>query len=155
MKWIGPLFTNAGGWSAYVSYFDGEWYIDRDTPIKIGEGKSGVMLLPMMEKEYGDSYEKQIEILETGLVENGFEASIAHTFPFHVPVIFPFEKRMARWAEMAAEWVPYIDLCEESAQLLFDMSQDKIVSQRARQLLQKTVNRWSSERGYLLVRSQH
>jgi len=75
MKWIGPLFTNAGGWSAYVSYFDGEWYIDRVTPIKIGEGKSGVMLLPMMEKGYGDSYEKQIEILETGLVENGFEAS--------------------------------------------------------------------------------
>lgn len=25
MNWIGPLFINAGGWEAYVSYFDGKW----------------------------------------------------------------------------------------------------------------------------------
>ncbi|UXD87320.1 hypothetical protein [Thalassolituus hydrocarboniclasticus] len=147
MKWIGPLFTNAGGWSAYVSYSDGEWYIDKDSPIKIGEGKSGLMLLPIMKKGYGESYERQLELLKAGLLENGFESELAESFPFHVPVIFSFEQRMSRWAEMAAEWVPVIELSEESAQLLFDASQDKLFSQRTRQLLQKAVNSWSKERG--------
>lgn len=155
MKWIGPLFSNAGGWSAYVSYADGEWYIDKEDPIKIGEGKSGLMLLPIMDKVCGESYENQLKLLKTGLIENGFKPELAKTFPFHVPVIFSFEQRMSRWAEMAAEWVPYIELSKESAHLLFDASRDKIFSQRTRQILQKAVNSWSKERGFQFVRSQH
>jgi len=50
MKWIGPLFTNAGWWFAYVLYSDDEWFIDKDNPIKIGAGKFGIMLLLIMEK---------------------------------------------------------------------------------------------------------
>lgn len=155
MKWIGPLFINIGGWAAYVSYIDGDWYVDKENPIKIGEGKSGLMLLPMMEKGYGESYEVQLELLKSGLAKNGFEPCLAESFPFHVPVIFSFEQRMVRWAEMAAEWVPNIELSEKSAQLLFNASQDKAFSQRARQLLQKSVNSWSKERGFEFVCSQH
>lgn len=155
MKWIGPLFTNAGGWSADVSYFNGVWYINKEDPIRIGEGKSGLMLLPMMEKGYGESYEHQLSLLKAGLTENGFEPDLAETFPFHIPVLFSFEQRMSRWAEMAAEWVPNIELSQESAQLLFDASQDKIFSQHTRQLLQKAVNSWSKEQGFQFVRGQH
>ncbi|MEZ9526339.1 hypothetical protein [Enterovibrio norvegicus] len=155
MKWIGPLFTNAGGWSAYVSYFDGEWYIDKENPKKIGEGKSGLMLLPIMEKGYGEDYETQLELLRAGLTENGFNSELAETFPFHIPVIFSFEQRMSSWVEMAVEWIPNIELSEESAQLLFEASQDKLYNQRTRQLLQKVVNSWSKERGFQFVRSQH
>lgn len=155
MKWIGPLFTNAGGWSAYVSYFEGEWYIDKEYPIKIGEGKSGLMLLPMMEKGYGENYKNQLEILQRGLSEYGLNSELAGTFPFHIPIIFPFENSMLRWAEMAVDWIPNIELSEESAQLLFNASQDKKYSQRTRQLLVKYVNKWSKERGFQFVHGKH
>jgi hypothetical protein len=152
MKWIGPLFTNAGGWSAYVSYNGGVWYIDKENPIKIGEGKSGLMLLPIMEKGYGESIENQILLLKTGLSKNGFNTELVVSFPFHVPVVYSFKHRMVRWAEMAASWVPHIKLSDEAAQILFDASQDKIYSQHTRQVLQRTVNSWSQERGFLFVR---
>lgn len=152
MKWIGPIFTNAGGWSAYVSYFNGDWYIDKENPIKIGEGKSGLMLLPIMEKGYGESYGHQLELLRLGLTENGLKPNLAETFPFHIPVIFSFEQRMSRWTEMAAEWIPNIELSENTAQMLFNASQDKAFSQRTRQLVKKAVNSWSKERGFQFVR---
>ena len=98
MKWIGALFTSAGRWSAYVSFFDGEWYTDKENPIKIGEGKSGLKMLPMMDKGYGESYWSQLELLKSDLAANGFDPEVAETFPFHVPVIFSFEQRMSRWA---------------------------------------------------------
>ena len=72
MNWIGPLFTNAAGWSAYVSYKDGVWYVDKENPIKIGEGKSGMMLLPIMEKGYGENYEYQLSLLREGLESRVF-----------------------------------------------------------------------------------
>ena len=138
-----------------MNHAENEWFIDKNKPIKIGEGKSGLMLLPMLEKDYGGGYENQIGILESGLVECGLKSEMAHSFPFHVPVVFPFKYRRSGWAEEAVDWLPRIVLTNETAQLLFDASQDKIFSQRARQKLKKVVNVWSAERGFCFVRGQH
>ena len=152
MNWIGPLFTNAAGWSAYVSYKDGVWYVDKENPIKIGEGKSGMMLLPIMEKGYGENYEYQLSLLREGLESIGIDPDIAKSFPFHVPVLFAFKHRWDHWADMATDWINHIELNHERAKILFDSCQDKVFSQRTRQVVLKFVNSWTREQGYCLLR---
>ncbi|TQV87162.1 hypothetical protein [Aliikangiella coralliicola] len=145
MKWIGPLFTNSGGWSAYVSFENGSWFIDKDNPVKIGDGRSAMLLLPMMEKGYGKNYEHQINILKTGLRDTGLSEDIACSFPFHVPVVYSFDRAMIRWTEMAADWVQYLHLNQELAQKLYDHCQDNKFSQKTRHKVLKVVNSWANE----------
>jgi hypothetical protein len=151
MKWIGPLFTNAGGWAAFVSYHNGEWYIDQDNPTKIGEGRSPIMLLPILQKGYGENYDHQIALIQSGLKAIGMEEKLAYGFPFHVPVLAAFEL-MPHWADMAADWVSFIELNNERAQMLFDACQDKAFSQKARHAVLKIVNAWAKKRGFSFVR---
>lgn len=49
MKWIGSLFKNPGGWEAFVALEEGAWFLDKHSPIEIGIGKSGVMLIPRLQ----------------------------------------------------------------------------------------------------------
>lgn len=87
MKWIGPLFKNAGSWEAFVALEEGKWFVDKDSPVEIGIGKSGVMLLPLLQKGYGEDFETQITILQNGLKSAGQDPTHALQFPFHVPVL--------------------------------------------------------------------
>ena len=152
MKWIGPLFTNAGGWSAFVSYHNGEWCIDKDNPIKIGEGRSGMMLLPILQKGYGENYDHQIALIQSGLKAIGMDENLAYGFPFHVPVLTAFKLIMPHWAGMAADWIPFIEINNERAQLLFDACQDKAFSQKTRHAVLKIVNGWAKQQGFAFVR---
>ena len=151
MKWIGPLFTNAGGWAAYVSYENGIWYIDRDTPTKIGEGRSGTQLLPIMQVGYGESYNHQMAILKDGLCCHSQDPEAASSFPFHLPVLTAFQ-HMFGWANMAADWVQYIELNMDRAQILFDACQDKAIDQSSRHKALKVVNKWAKQQGFVFVR---
>ncbi len=152
MKWIGPLFKNAGGWSAYVSYQDDMWFIDRENPIVIGEGKSGIMLLPMMEEDYGVSYKHQIEILKSSLELNSQDAERADSFPFHVPVLTAFQ-HMSGWTKIAVNWVQYIELYMDRAQILFDSCQSNNIDHLSRHKTLRFVNRWAKREGFVFVRN--
>jgi hypothetical protein len=152
MKWIGPLFTNAGGWAAYVSYQDGVWYIGHENPTIIGEGKSGMLLLPMMQEGYGENYHHQIELLRAGLKLNFQDPELAVSFPFHVPVLTAFQ-HMYGWVKIAADWAQYIELNMERAQILFDACQSKIIDQSSRHKVLKVVNKWAKQEGFAFVRN--
>jgi len=152
MKWIGPLFTNAGGWAAYVSYENGAWYLDRDNPIRIGEGKSGTMLLPLMQEDYGQGYQHQIDLLKSGLKSNSQDSELANSFPFHVPVLTSFQ-HMFGWVKFAADWVQFIEINMERAQILFDACQNKNIDQSSRHKVLKVVNKWSNQEGFTFVRN--
>ena len=151
MKWIGPLFENAGGWKAYVSFNDGAWFIDKDDPIKIERGKAGVMLLPMLDAEYGQGYEYQLSLLMKGLKENNQDPDEANRFPFHVPVVTAF-KDMPHWVDYASDWLEYLPLTKEIALEIFDACQNKYLPQASRHKALKAINKWSKEHGFVFVR---
>ena len=147
MKWIGPLFKNAGGWEAFVAYENGKWFLDKDSPVEIGAGKSGVMLLPLLQKGYGEDYETQIGILQNGLVENGMEPNLAFKFPFLVPVLTAY-KCMPNWCESAVSWLKHIELSQQGALEIFDSCHNQAMNQKVRQDTIKYINEWSKERGF-------
>jgi hypothetical protein len=111
-----------------------------------------MMLLPILQKGYGENYDHQIALIQSGLKAIGMEEELAYGFPFHVPVLAAFELKMPGWATMAADWVPFIELNNERAQLLFDACQDKAFSQEARHAVLKIVNAWAKQRGFSFVR---
>ena len=145
MKWIGPLFINAGGWPAYVALHNGDWYINKDNPILISEENSGTLLLPLMEEDYGENYNHQIALLKNDLAKINLNENEAYSFPFHVPVIEAFKHKLSHWAEMSVDWVPFIELNNERAQLLYIACQDKIFSQNTRHKVLKVVIKWANE----------
>ena len=151
MKWIGPLFTNAGGWEAYVSYHEGEWFIDKESPIVIEGTKSGVKLLPMLQEDYGKGYENQLKILKKGLLKNGQNMEAVESFPFHVPIITAFES-MPGWVSYASDWVKHIKLDMDIAQFLFEKCQNKLFEQSARHKTLKAVNNWAKNKGVTFLR---
>ncbi len=151
MKWIGPLFKSAGGWEAYVAFSDGAWYVDNESPVKIGEGKSGIMLLPILQEGYGQDYATQIELLKSGLAENGMDPEIAYSFPFVVPVLTAY-RSMPNWANFAVKWLPDIKLEKESAVVIFDACHSTVLAQGVRQATIKYINKWSSENGFQFSR---
>ena len=153
MKWIGPLFTNAGGWKAFVAFEQGKWFVDKDSPIEIGTGKSGVMLLPLLQKGYGESFETQITLLEKGLKSEGQDPKYALQFPFHVPVLTAY-KHMPNWCDSAVNWLGYIHLSREHAMEIFDACHTQAISQGVRQTTIKYINKWSNERGFQFARPQ-
>lgn len=151
MKWIGPLFTNAGGWEAYVSYHDGKWFIDKDSPIVIEGTESGVKLLPMLQEEYGKGYENQLKILKKGLLKNGQNMEAIESFPFHAPVITAFEN-MPGWVSYASDWVKHLKLNMEIAQFLFEKCQNKNLEQSARHKTLKVVNNWAKNNDFVFLK---
>jgi len=151
MKWIGPLFENAGGWKAFVSFSDGIWYVKNNEPVKIGDGKSGVMLLPILDERYGNGYAHQISVLKEGLSENNQNPEEATGFPFHVPVVVAF-KYMPGWVDVASDWVQHLHLNTEVAQEIFDACQKNTLSQAARHKALKVINKWAKEHGFQFVR---
>lgn len=153
MKWIGPLFKNAGGWEAFVAFEKGTWFVDKSSPIKIGEGKSGVMLLPLLQKGYGENFKTQIEILQKGLASVGQNPEFAYQFPFHVPVLTAY-KYMPNWCNSAVDWLVDIQLSKEHAMEIFDACHTSVISQGVRKATIKHINKWSKERGFQLARPQ-
>lgn len=151
MKWIGPLFKNAGGWEAYVSYHNGKWFIDKESPEEINWATNGVKLLPMLQEEYGGGYDHQIRILNNGLLENGLNIEAINSFPFHAPIITAFEY-MPGWVTYAADWVKHIHLNMEIAQFLFDKCQNKNIEQSARHKTLKVVNNWAKNNDFVFIR---
>ncbi|MDG9667765.1 hypothetical protein ONV78_08485 [Hahella sp. CR1] len=154
MQWIGPLFTNAAGWKAYVSFAEGKWYIKHDGSLEIGKGRSGLMLLPILEKGYGECYQHQIDLLKRGLRESGLDEACAETFPFKVPVLFPFQHHMSNWADDASDWLWDIELTHAEAELLFAASQNKQFRQKTRHRLRQRVNAWTAQQGVCFVREK-
>ena len=152
MKWIGPLFENAGGRKAFVAFSDDVWYIKNSEPLKIDAGKPGVMLLPMLDEKYGRGYEYQISILKEGLSENNQNPEEATSFPFHVPVVVAF-KDMPGWVDVASDWVQHLQLTTEIAQEIFDACQKKHLSQISRYKALKVINKWAREQGFEFLRS--
>ena len=132
MKWIGPLFRNDGGWDAFVAYEDGLWYIDKDEPIEVGKGKSGIMLLPILQKGYGENYSTQIAI-------------------FSVPVLTAY-KTMPNWSSDAVSWLEDIVNDKEIALEIYDACYSSVTNQSVRQKTVSFINRWSKERGFQFVR---
>lgn len=151
MEWIGPLFKNAGGWGAFVSIEGGKWFVDKDSPIEIGVGKSGFVLLPLLQKEYGGDFEKQISILQKGLISTGEDPRLAYQFPFHVPVLTAY-KYMPNWCDSAVNWLVDIQLTREQAMEIFDACHTPAISQSVRQATIKYINKWSKERGFQFAR---
>ncbi len=151
MKWIGPLFKNAGGWEAFVALEEGRWFVDKESPVEIGMGKSGVMLLPLLQKEHGENFEAQVAILQKGLKSAGQDPKHALQFPFHVPVLTAY-KLMPNWCESAVNWLGDIHLSREQALEIFDACHTPEISQVVRQKTIKFINKWSSERGFKFAR---
>ena len=151
MKWIGPLFRNGGGWDAFVAYEDGLWYVDKDEPIEVGKGKSGIMLLPILQKGYGENYSTQIVILRQGLESHSQNPDLAYEFPFSVPVLTAY-KIMPNWSSDAVSWLEYIVTDKEIALEIYDACYSSVTNQSVRQKTVRFINRWSNERGFQFVR---
>ena len=151
MKWIGPIFKNAGGWEAFVAYESGVWYLDKENPIEIGKSKSAVMLLPILQKGYGEDFSTQIDILQNGLENNGQNPELAYEFPFYVPVLAAY-KTMPNWANFAIDWLPNLKLDRESALEIFDACHGYGIDQKVRQKTISFINSWSKERGFQFAR---
>ncbi len=151
MKWIGPLFRNAGGWEAFVAYENDRWYVDKENTVEIDSDKSGVMLLPMLQKGYGEDYSTQIEILQNGLSRNGQDPDLAYGFPFGVPVLVAY-KTMQNWTSEAVNWLPDIELDRDSALAIFDACYYGGINQSVRQKTISFINKWSNQKGYQFTR---
>lgn len=155
IHWFSPIFINAGGWPATIGLSnENVWFVNKKKPEKIGEGNSGTLLLPLMQEGYGGNFNTAHKKICDVLSNADFSLDYADTFPYCVPVETAFKYKMSKWAEMAVDWLSYIDMDYDLALMIFDFSNINAMSQKKRQQALKTVNTWAIKRGYCFLRKR-
>ena len=154
ITWLPPLFTNAGGYTVIVGLADdGIWYIDPNEPSIIGDGKTGLAMLPLMQPGYGGPL-SEVKLKLSQLASECDQSIDLSAFPYHAPVETALDG-MYGWLQYVDTWLPCITLNQEKAQKYFELAQGKLLSQKSRQKLLNQINQWTRANGYCLIKAKN
>lgn len=136
VTWLRPLFHHVT-----VGVDDtGQWYMENG-PIS---GFGHLSLLPLMEPGYGGNYHSAVSLLVSRLSEVGLPTAFVDSFPFDAPV------RLAllmggRWGGLACEWLPFVEIDDELAELLRNALDNLGGGRRARQKTRRALEEWERQ----------
>lgn len=147
IKWLAPLFTNAGGGDVIVGVTpDSEWFVQHNTITSLSSDRLPSTMLPLVQPGFGGDYPTARALLASRLEFAGLPPSYIETFPFFAVVKLAFQSS-GFWSANAVAWIPHFDYDESFANVLLQFTLDKQHLQSDRHLVAKHLKNWESNRG--------